>query len=120
VVAVEGLEEDDFVAGVEQGHGGGVECAGCAAGDEDFAVGVDFEALEVEDFGGDGLAEAGDAIEAGVDVVAGVDGGDCAVDDGGGWFGVADALGEIDAAEAVALHGHGADFGLEDAGGEFA
>jgi len=30
VVAVKGLEEHDLVAGIEQGHGGGVQAAGGA------------------------------------------------------------------------------------------
>ncbi len=119
VVAVEGLKEDDFVAGVEQSHDGGVESAGSPGGDEDFAVRVGGDSLEVLDFGGDAGTEAGNAVEAGVDVVTGVDGVLGTVEDGGGGLGVADSLGEIDAAEAVALHGHGADFRLEGAGGEF-
>ena len=74
VVAVEGLEEQDFVAGVEQGHGGGVEAAGGAGGDQDFGLGVVGEAVVALLLGGDGVAQAGDAVEAGVDVVAVVDG----------------------------------------------
>ena len=113
VVAVSGLEEEDFVAGVEQGHGGGVVGAGDSAGDEDLAVGVDGEAVGAGDLGGDGAAQAGDAFGAGVDVVAGADGGDCALGDDGWDLGVADALGEVDAVDAVAFGGHGANLGLD-------
>ena len=45
VVAVERLEEQDLVAGIEQGHGCGVKTAGSAAGDQDFGLGVVVEAV---------------------------------------------------------------------------
>jgi hypothetical protein len=120
VVAVERLEEEDVVARVEQGHGGGVETAGGAGGDEDFGFGVVGEGVVAELLGGDGVAEAGDAVEAGVDVVTVVDGLDGGLLDRSGDGSVADALGEVDAADGVAGDGHGADLGLEGAGGEMA
>ncbi len=120
VVAVEGLEEQDFVVRIEQGHGGGVESAGGAAGDEDFSLGVVGEAVVFFLLRSDGVAEAGDAVEAGVDVVSRMNGGEGFGFDGRRHGGVADSLGEIDAADAIALGGHGADFRLHGAGRELA
>ena len=74
VVAVERLEEQHFVAGIEQRHGGGVQAAGGAAGDQDFALGVVVEAVVALLLCGDGVAQAGDAVQPRVDVVAGADG----------------------------------------------
>jgi hypothetical protein len=116
VIAVERLEEDDFVAGIEEGHAGGLEGTGGSGGDEDFALGVGGDAVVGGELGGDGLAEGRDAVEAGVDVVALVHGLGGAGEDGRGDFGIADALGEVDAAEAVAFDGHGANLGLDEAG----
>ncbi len=120
MVAVKGLEDEDFVTGVEQGHGGGVEAGGCAGSGEDFGLGVVGEAVVALLLGGDGLAEAGDAVEAGVDVVSVEDGLDGGLLDGGRDGGVTDALGEVDAAGLVAEGGHGADFRLHGAGGKLA
>lgn len=120
MVAVKGLEDEDFVAGVEQGHGGGVEAGGCAGGGEDFSLGVVGEGIVALLLGGDGLAKAGDAVEAGVDVVSVVDGLDGSFLDRRGDGGVTDSLGEVDAAGLVTEGGHGADFRLHGAGGELA
>jgi hypothetical protein len=68
----------------------------------------------------DGVAQAGDAIEPGVDIMA------LAYCLDGGLLDrcrnrrVADALGEVDAANAIALDTHGADFGLQNAGSKMA
>jgi hypothetical protein len=75
VVAVERLEEQHLVAGIEQGHGGGVQTASGAGGDQDFGLRVVGEAVVALLLGGDGVAQASDAVEPGVDVVAVVDGG---------------------------------------------
>ncbi len=120
VVAVEGLEDDALVAGVEQSHEGGVEGAGGAGGDEDLGVGVDLETVEGRELFCDALAQAGDAVEARVDVVAVADGLDGGFGDGVRDVGVADALGHVDAADCGAGDGHGADLGLDVAGGEVA
>ena len=116
VIAVKRLEEDDLVAGIEEGEAGGVEGSGGSGGDEDFALGIGGDAVVVGELGGDGLAERSDAVEAGIDVVAFGHGGSGAVEDRRGDFSVADALGEVDAAEAVAFDGHGANFRLDEAG----
>ena len=120
VVAVKGFEQEDFVAGVEQGHGGGVKAGGCAGGGEDFSFRVVGEGVVALLLLGDGLAEAGDAVEAGVDVVPVEDGLDGGLLHRRGDGGVTDSLGEVDAAGLVTEGGHGADFRLHGAGGELA
>ena len=69
---------------------------------------------------GDGVAQARDAVKPRVDVVAGADGRVGFGLDRRGNGGVADALGQVDAADAVALRGHGANFRLHGAGGKLA
>ena len=114
VIAVEGLEEDDLVAGIEQGQRGGVERAGGSGGDENLGFGIGVDAVVGGELGGDGFAQRGDAVEAGVGVEATVDRVDRALGGERRKFGIADALGEIDSADAIALDRHGADLGLED------
>ena len=117
VVAVKRLEQEHFVAGIEQGHAGGVESAGGSAGHQDFGFRIVAEAVVALLFFRDGVAQAGDAIEARIDVVAGADGGvGFGLDDCGDGS-VADSLGQVDAADAVAFGGHGADFRLHGSGG---
>jgi len=120
VVAVEGLEDEDFVAGIEQGAERCLEGSGGSGGDEDFAVGIDGERVGAGELGGDGVAQARDAVEAGVDVVTVADGALRGFGDDGRRVGVADALGEVDAAHVVAGDGHGANLGLKGARGELA
>ena len=74
MVAVEGLEEQDLVAGIEQRHGGGVIAGGSPEATRTSRLGVVVEAVVALLLCGDGLAQAGDAVAAGVDVVAGADG----------------------------------------------
>jgi hypothetical protein len=85
-----------------------------------FGLGVVGKGVVAELLGGDGVAEAGDAVEAGVDVVAVVDGCESFGFDGRRNRSVTDALGEVDAAHGVAGEGHGADFRLHGGGGEVA
>ena len=116
VIAVKRFEEDDFVAGIEEGHAGGLERGRRAGGDQDFAVRIGGHAVVACQLFGDRLAEGRDAVEAGVDVQALGDGFDGAGGDGLRDFGIADALGQVNAADAVAFDGHGANFRLDQAG----
>ena len=40
MVAIEGLEEQHFIAWIEEGHGGGMESAGGSGRGENFVVGI--------------------------------------------------------------------------------
>ncbi len=59
VVSVERLEEDDLVAGIEEGHRGGIEGSGGTGGDEDFGIGVGGEVVVAGKFGGRWRCAAG-------------------------------------------------------------
>ena len=120
VVAVEGLEEEDFVAGIDEREKCGLEGSGGAGGNEDFAVGVYRERVGAGKLCGKGVTKACDAVETGVDVVAVADGALGCFGDDSGWVGVADSLGKVDAADGVAGDAHGANFGLEGARDELA
>jgi hypothetical protein len=56
VIAVERLEENDFVSWVEEGQAGRVESAGGACGDENLRGGVSLDAVVGGELGGDGFA----------------------------------------------------------------
>jgi len=71
-----------------------------AGGDKDFGLGVVGERVVALLLRGNGVAQAVNAVEAGVDVVAGVNGRDGFGLDRRGHGGVADALGQVDAAMA--------------------
>ena len=120
MVPVDGFEEQDFIAGIEEREASGVESAGGAGGDEDFLLGIGLNAVVVARLVGHGVAERGDAVQTGVGIVPVMNGGYGAFEDRSWEFGVADALGEIDASKAVAFDGHGADFRLDDEAGDFA
>ena len=121
VVAVERLEKDDLVAGLEEGEARRHERARRADGDHDLIVAADRHAVEVAGLLGDLGAQLRDAGVGRVDRLVAVDGGV-----GTGldrvWRGeVADALPEVDAVEGVDGEGNGADVGLAEgvgAGGE--
>ena len=57
VIFVERLEDHDFVAGIDDAHHGGHHGFGRAAGDGDFALGIDAHALRALEFPGDGVAQ---------------------------------------------------------------
>ena len=57
VVFVERLEDDDFIAGIDDGHHGGHHGFGGAAGDGDFAFGIVADALRARKFFDDGVAQ---------------------------------------------------------------
>ena len=120
VVAVEGLEEHNLIARIEQREAGGVERARRARGDEDFAVRVGVQAVVMRKFLADGGSQRGNAIQPGVDVVTRMH----CVDGGGkhrrGNLGVADALSQVHATDAVTFHGHGANLGLDQRGRDLA
>jgi hypothetical protein len=120
VVAVEGLEDQALVARVEQGEQSGVEGAGGAAGDNDFAVGVNGEAVEGSELARNRLAKWSDALMPGVDVMPGTDGFDGRFDDRVRRIGVADALREVDAVDGSAGNRHGADLRLRRVRSEMA
>jgi hypothetical protein len=112
VIFVEGFEDDDFIAGIDDGHHGRHHGFGGAATDGDFALGIDGEALGAVEFLDDGVAERLGAPGDGVliDVVG----------DGlaGGFFDfegrgeVGETLGEIDGVVLEGEAGHFADYGF--------
>ncbi len=120
MIAVERLEQQNFVARVEERHGCAVESSAGPARHQDFRFGIVGQAVVTLLLLRDGFAQALDSIEAGVDVVAGADRGNRFLFYRRGDGRIAHPLGEIDAADAVALGGHGADFGLHDARSQFA
>jgi hypothetical protein len=89
-------------------------------GDQDFAVGVVVESVVALLLSGDGLAEAANAVQPGIDVVAVMNCLDGGFLDRGRDRRVADTLREIDAADGVAGEAHGANFRLDGGGGEVA
>ena len=116
VVAVERLEDQHLVAGIEQRHGRGVQAGRRARGHHHFAFGVVAQAVVALLLGRDGLAQARNAVASRVDVLPVADGLDRRGLNHVGHRRVADALRQVDAAHAVALGGHGADFGLKRLG----
>jgi len=120
VVAVEGLEDEALVAGVEERLEGAVHSAGSAGGDEYLAFWVGGDVVEGGELLRDGFAEAGDAVEACVDVMAIADSADGGLDDGVRWIGVADALGHVDAVDGSAGDVHGANLRLDEGRRELA
>ncbi len=120
MVAIKRLEQEHFVARIEQGHRRGVKSPGSSAGHQDFCLRVVSQAVILLLFLGDRVAQAGDAVKPRIDVVTCVDGGMGFCLDGRGNGGVADSLGKVDAADTVALRGHCANFRLHDAGGKLA
>ncbi len=118
VVFVEGLEDDDLVAGVDEGLEGGDHGFGGAAGDGDVGDGVAFDAVVGAGLAVYGGAQLGLAVGDGVLVEAGVDG-----DDGGFFYGrrafeVWEALRQVVAAGGVADAGHLADDGFGEGFGD--
>ena len=57
VVLVVRLEDDDLVAGIDEPHHRGHHGFGRAAGDGDFAFGIDAHSLRALEFPGDGVAQ---------------------------------------------------------------
>ena len=57
VVLVEGLEDDDFVAGVRDGEQGRDHAFGCTAADRDFALRIVVEAVGALVFSGNRVAQ---------------------------------------------------------------
>ena len=57
VILVERLEDDDFVAGIDDAHHGGHHGFGRAAADGDFALGIDAHALRALEFPRNGVAQ---------------------------------------------------------------
>ncbi len=97
-----------------------MQAASGAAGHQDLGLGVVGQAVVALLLQGDGLAQALNSVQAGIDVLPGADGADRLLFHRRGHWRVADALGEVDAAHAVAFGGHGADFGLHHARRQFA
>src|SRR5882762_6920583 len=107
VIFVEGFEDHDLVAGIDDGHHGGHHGFGGAAADGDFAFGVIGDVLGAGKFFHDGVAQRlgapGDGVL--VDVVGDGLAGGLFYYFGGGEFGK--ILGEID---CVVLHGQAGHF----------
>ncbi len=115
VGVVEGLEGDDLVARLQEGEHGRGDRLGGAGGDQDFAVGVEGQAVPAPLVLGDCLAQLGDALTGRVLVAAAVhDGAGGGLGDLRGAVGVGEALPEVDGAGA---RGQGRHLG-EDRGAE--
>ena len=70
--------------------------------------------------GSDGVAQAGNAVEPGINVVARVNGGESLCFNGRRNGGIANSLCEVDAAHGVARESHGANLRLHGSGSEVA
>ena len=123
VIFVEGFEDDDFVAGIDDGHHGGHHGFGGAAADGDFALGVVGDVLGAGEFFDDGVAQRLGAPGDGVliDVVGDGLAGGFFYFFGGGEIG--ETLGEIYGVVLQGEAGHFADYGFGELlgfGGEHA
>ena len=72
------------------------------------------------EFFGDCLAQHGDTVQTGVNVVPILNGSDCGFQHWSGKRGIAHPLGQVHAPDGVALHRHGANFRLDDVRSGFA
>src|SRR6185437_14020165 len=113
VIAVEGLKDDDFVAGIEECEASGVQSSRCAGGDQDLRVRIGGNAVMALQLCGNGSAQSCDAVEAGIYIVTATYSFDRLSRDGWRQVSVADSLCEVDATNAVALDGHGTNLGLD-------
>src|SRR5579859_6935508 len=75
VIAVVGLEDNDLVRGIEQGHAGAVKSSSRAGGDYDLMLRIGLNFVVVAHLARDGAAQVGDAVEPGVRVESALDGG---------------------------------------------
>ena len=115
VVAVVRLEEEDPVAGIEQRVDGGRICAAGPDSDADLFGRIGLEAVVARELARDAVAQLARAFGERVGAAVLPDGGDRAVADQR-WGGqVADALAEVDPADALALARHAADLRLRQA-----
>jgi hypothetical protein len=112
IVFVVGLEDDDFVTGVDESEEDGGHAFGGAADDGDLAGGVDIEAVVMAGFVGDRLAEGRDAPGDGVLIVVGFDGARGGGFEPSGGREIGEALREVDGAGGNGLAGHIANDGL--------
>jgi hypothetical protein len=96
VGVVEGFEEDDLVAGVDEGEHRVGQRLGRAGGDGDLRLGVGLAAVVARPGGGDGAAQAGRAVADGVLVEVGVDRGLRRLLDEVGAGEIGEALAEVD------------------------
>ena len=71
VVAVKRLEQQHFIAGVQQRHGRGMQSGGGAAGHKHFRLGVILKPVLAFLLGGDRRAQPRNAVQPGVNVMAG-------------------------------------------------
>ena len=109
VVAIEGLEDNDFIRWIEQRQAGTVERSGRASSDHDLVFRIGFDFVVVAHLARDGTAQIGDAIEAGVRVEAALDGGFRPAAHRQWDFRIADSLCQVHASGLFAFDGHDAD-----------
>jgi hypothetical protein len=112
VVFVEGFEDNDFVAGIDDGHHGRHHGFGRTAADGEFALGIDGDTLGASKFVDDGVAQGLGAPGDGVliDIVG--DSLACCFFNFHGSGEIGKALGEIDGVVLEGEAGHFADDGF--------
>ena len=115
VVAVVRLEQNHLIACVQRGHRRGEKAAAGADGDDDLLRRIGLQTVVALQFSGDALAQNVDAFEFRVGRLVRGDGIACAFHQLGDRRQIANALAEVDAADAVALPRHAADVGLHEA-----
>ena len=109
-----GLEEDDLVPRIEKSEAGGVEGARRARGHDDLSLRIRLDVIVLAGLRGDGLAQRGETVESRVAVDSRIDRAVGTLEHDRGRLGIADALGEVDAIDPLALDAHVADLGLQD------
>ena len=117
VVLVEGLEDDDFVARIDEGHHGGHHRLGRAAAHRDLLVGNHAESVAPLELASDRLAQRARAPRDRVLVDVGVDCRTRRVLDGGGRRKIRKSLRQVDAPMKLIEPGHLADDRLGELGG---
>ena len=120
MVAVERLEDEHLVAGIEQRHHSGMEAGRRAGRDHHFVFGIVGQPVVALLLGRNGLAQPCNAVASRIDVLPLADGLDRRGFNHVGHRRIAHALRQVDAPCAVAFGGHGADFGLQRLGRESA
>ena len=112
MVAIKRLEEQNFIARIEQRHRRRVQPSRGARGDENLALRVVFQSVLADLFRRNGLPQPRNPVQPRVDVVPGAYRRDRPLRDRLRNRRIADALRQIDAADAIALQAHGANLRL--------
>src|SRR5262249_16684292 len=114
MIAVVQLEQDHLVAGIQESEAGTVKAAGGTGADDDLRLRVVPQVVVASQLVRDGSSQLDQTFQPSVGIDAAFNGFLRGASDRERNLGIADALGEVDAADAFALHRHDADFGLRD------